>query len=199
MVRVSSNDEENGANSSQQFTVDDQAVHWHFDLSQCKSLQTLETTAESMVAMGAAPNFLSTVLSTITSPLPLDLIIVYWETDVDRMIRNWSKPVVVKDSCAEIKAANVLHHQHRFRMFHEMYRVRGFQLVLCIDVVDCAVEQSLQVLEGLVEVEKAKGGFDYLFCEPLIISEIRSPRTRFLDTPVGWTGRPELPIIASAL
>lgn len=69
---------------------------WHFGLSQNKSLQTLEITAESMVAVDAAPSFLSTALSTITSPLPPDIVIIYQDIDVDRMVYYWSKPIVVK-------------------------------------------------------------------------------------------------------
>ena len=49
-----------------------------------------------MVAVDAAPSFLSTALSTITSPLPPDIVIIYQDIDVDRMVCYWSKPIVVK-------------------------------------------------------------------------------------------------------
>jgi len=169
-------------------SVDDQAVRWNFDLSRNKSLRTLETTANSMVDTDTAPSFLSTVLSTIASPLPLDVVIVYEDSDVDRMVYYWSKPFFVKYLHPVERAANVQHHQRRFKMFREMYMARKFRLVLCVDGVDCVteLEDATRVLESIVKVEKAKGGLDYFPYEPLIVAEIRSPRTRRNDYPVAW-------------
>jgi hypothetical protein len=150
-----------------------------------------------MVAVDTAPTFLKTVLSTITSPLPLDVVITYQEIDVDRMICSWLRPVLVKDIFAEFRAKNALHHQQRFVAIREMYGVREFRLVLCADVLDCVAKDAIRVLECIAKAEKAKGGLVYLPYEPLIISETRSPRTRLDDHHVGWTGRCD--IIASAL
>ena len=81
-----------------------------------------------------------------------------------------------------------LRHQQRFQIFHKMYMEREFRLVLCADVLDCIVECVVQSLERIVKAEMARGGLDYLLCGPLIISEIRSPRTRPCDAHAGGTG-----------
>jgi len=62
--------------------------------------------------------------------------------------------------------------------------------VLCADVSDCVVEQSIEILEDI-----AKGA--QLPQKPLIVSERRILRTRSTDHNVGWTGR--WSILASVL
>jgi hypothetical protein len=150
-----------------------------------------------MVAVDTAPNFLKTVLSTITSPLPLDVVIIYRETCIDRGVCNWLKPVRVEYVPAPMRAENALRHQQRFEAIREMYGVREFRLVLCADVLDCIAKDAIRVLECIAKAEKAKGGLVYLPYEPLIVSGTRSPRTRLDDHRVGWTGR--WAIVASAL
>ena len=145
-------------------------MRWHFNLSQNKSLQTLETTAQSIAAAGeAAPGFLKAVLSTIPSNRPLDVVITYQNFDVDHHVLTWTKPVRVYDTSKEERAKNVQHHQERFKVFNEMYGVREFRLVFCADVLDCIAKCAMRVLGGIVEAERKKGGLDYLACEPLII------------------------------
>ena len=169
-----------------------------FDLSESKSFRTIETTAISIATAGdAAPGFLKAVLSTITSTLPLDVVITYREFDVGGNLCYWAKPIHVKDLHPVIRSPSALAHLERFKVFSEMYRVREFRLVLCVDVHDCAEEYAMRVLEHVVETETMNGGLDYLRYEPLIISEIRSPRTRLTDDCAGQRGRS--PIRASAL
>jgi len=168
--------------------VNNKAVRWHFNLSGNKTLRTLETTAESMTAVDANPSFLRTVLSTITSPLPLDIIIVYQHHDFGYYLPWWD-PFHVVEFPGETKATNALH-RRRFKQLHKMYKVREFRPVLCADAVECTMGHVVQELESMVKMEKAKGRLDYLLREPLIISEIRSPRTRFHDDNVGSTGGP---------
>ena len=171
-------------NSSPQFIANDQAVRLDFDLSRNKRLKTLETTAESITAAGdAASGFLKAVLSTIASPLPLDVVITYGDNDIDRCVYYFPKgrPVRVKYSPQEQRATVALHHPERFKVFSEMHRMREFRLVLCADVLDCIAEHAVGVLERVVEEERMNGRLDYLRCEPLIIFEIRSPRIRFGD------------------
>lgn len=150
-----------------------------------------------MVSSGASPSFLSTVLSTITSSRPLEVVVIYWESDVDRMICFWSKPISVRPASSEMMTKNALHHQRRFEQFREMHKVREFQLVLCADVLGCAVKDAVWLLETIVVAEKSKRGLDYLLCDPLVISEMRSPRTRIVDSHTGSTARWE--VHASAL
>ena len=164
-------------------------MRWHFDLSRNKSLRTLETTAESMVSPGAGPSFLSIVLSTIASPPPLNIVIVYQHYDVGYMFAWWSKPVPLMRFPSKGMATVASYHQRRFKELREMYMVREFRLVLCVDVLDGITEYTMRALEGAVATEKAKGMFDYLLCEPLIISEIRSPRAGPYDKLAGWTSR----------
>ena len=74
---------ERKTNSSDQSVVDNQVLFQHFDLSRNRSLRTLETTAKSVnAASGSASDFFRTVLSTTTSPAPLDVVVVYRETDL---------------------------------------------------------------------------------------------------------------------
>ena len=53
-------------------------------------------------------------------------------------------------------------------MFHEVRKVQDFWLVLCTDVCDCVGEYLVQELENAVAAEKASGGFDSIFTEPLV-------------------------------
>ena len=66
-----------------------------------------------------------------------------------------------------------------------MHEVREFQLVLCADVFGSIAEYSVQELKQAVKEEKARGGLDYLRYEPLIISEMRAPRSRPRDRHTG--------------
>ena len=94
------------------------------------------------------------------------------------------------------RTENVLHHLERFKVFGEMYGVREFQLVLRADVPDYIVESAMRDLNHIIKAEQMGRRLDYLLREPLIISEIRSPRTRLCED-VGSTG--EWPINGSAL
>lgn len=177
---------------------DSQAVRRHFDLSQNKSLRTLKTTAASIIYAGdTASDFLKTVLSTVTSPLPIDIVITYQDTDVDLTVWPWERPYRVRSSLPEQMAENGIHHQERFRVFSEMYRVRKFRLVLCANVLYFIAERAMRVLEGIVEVERRKGRLDYLPCKPVITSEIRSPSKNILQGDVGFSGGN--PIYSNAL
>ena len=86
------------------------------------------------------------------------------------------------DLSLEQETESAQHHQERFKVFREMYRVREFQLVLCADVPYCVTNRAMWALEDIVEAERKNGGLDYLACEPLIISERRVPHTRLTDS-----------------
>ena len=98
---------------------------------------------------------------------------------------------------ADVMAQSVLHHSERFKVFNEMYRVRDFRLVLCADVLGCIAESAVRKLDRIVKAERMIGGLDYLLCEPLIISEIRSPHPRLGIYYVGSTG--DFPLSGTAL
>ena len=172
-----------------------------FSLLQNKSLRTLETTAESIDAADDATfDFFKTVLSSIPSSAPLDVIVIYREFDLARMPHcSWCDSEVVR-SCYNWPVPRVsedLRFQHQFRVFRKMHNIRSFRLVFCVDVFDCMVEDGVEMLGCAVKTERVTGGLDYLFQEPLIISERRSLRTRFIDQSAGWSVTQ--PIYASAL
>ena len=60
--------------------------------------------------------------------------------------------------------------------------------MLCADVLDYAIEDTVRALESIVGEERMNGRLDYLPCEPLIISEMRTLRTRSTDHQVGAGG-----------
>ena len=154
-----------------------------FDLSRNSSLRTLETTANSITTAGdAASGFLKTVLSTIISPLPLDVLIGY-----GTFVVRCHMPCYVRvwDISPSERAAEVLLHLERLKVLSGVYMVREFRLVRCADVSDRDAEDVTRALESIVEAARMNGGVDYLPCEPLIISEMRYPRTRPTDARVG--------------
>ena len=71
--------------------MDKPVLFRQFNLSRNETLRTLETTAESVTAAGdAALGSLRTILSTVTSPMLLDLVIVYLDSDID--VNRYRKP-----------------------------------------------------------------------------------------------------------
>ena len=131
-------------------------VRRHFDLSRNGSLRTLEITAESVVAVDA--NSLRAMLSTITSPHPLDIVIIYSHSDVRSMAYcNRLEPTGVVDSSTEERGEGVQDHQRRFRLLRGVCTVREFRLVFCANARGYFAEISVHMLERLVKMEKAKG------------------------------------------
>ena len=142
-----------------------------------------------MTSVDADPSFLRTVLSTVTSPLPLDIIVIYQHYNVGYLLLGPGKPIPLGRLDPEGNAMVALYHQQRFKQLHEMYLMRRFQLVLCANVLDGVTEYTARALERVVNAEKAKGGFDYLFHEPLIVSEAWSPYIRLYGLQAGSTRR----------
>ena len=177
--------EKKRTNSSENFVADNSALLRDFNLSRSKSLRTLETTAESIDAAGdLASNFLKTVLSSITPPIPLDVVVIYREIDLSSMphcSRCDSDPVRDRHPSPWGRIADAVRFRHQFGVFREMHSVRDFRLVFCADVFDCMVEEGVETLERMV-----KEG--HLSHEPLIISERRTLRTRYTDQSAGWSG-----------
>ena len=151
-------------------------MRWNFDLSRNSSLRTLETTAKSITAAGeAASGFLKTVLSTVTSPLPLDLLINYGAFGVSCHL---PPPIRVWGVSPSKRAAEALVHQERFKLFSEMHMLREFRLVLCADVPDHVAEVVTRALERVLEAVRKNGGLGQLPRQSLVISEMRSHHTR---------------------
>ena len=142
-------------------------------------------------------NFFTTVLSTVPSSTPLEFVVVYDNVDFNVRRIPWEGRIRTLGYREDIQAKRVQYHQERFELFREMYRVREFRLVLCMDVANRMERRVRLGLERIVMAEKAKGGFDYLRHEPSIISDVRVPHHGGLD----WYAGEErvTPLYASAL
>ena len=135
-----------------------------FDLSRNKSLRTLEILASSFVDAG--PGFFTHVLSTITSPLFSEVVVVYRDYNIYGLPSPWV-PSTPMPYCMQ------------FAVLRKMHKVRAFQLVLCADVWDCVVADAVRALKQAVAEERVKelsGGF---FPEPLVVSSSRGSSPTF--------------------
>ena len=135
----------------------------HFDLSRNTFLRTLETTAESITAGDSASDFYKTVLSTIASPLPTDIVVVYREGELNFHIWCTERPITVE--YAPWLESPIANHPGRFKVFREMCGTREFRLMLCADALDSVAKSAMRTLKRLVEVERKKGRLDCLSCE----------------------------------
>jgi hypothetical protein len=145
----------------------------------------LETTAESINAAGdMASDFLKTVLSSVTSPGPLDVVIIYQNFD----FINVSPPISPYSYSQEMSDKVALNRQRQPRVFREMHSARDFHLVLCADVTTISVRRVMEMLEPIVKAEEVEGGLDYIPYRPLIIFERRMLRNS-PDINVGRTGK----------
>lgn len=52
--------------------------------------------------------------------------------------------------------------EQQLELFREMYRMRRFRLVLCVDNLDCILDRGVRLMERIVKAVKTKGGFDFL-------------------------------------
>lgn len=126
-----------------------------------------------------ASDFLKTVLSSITSPAPLDIVIIYQDFASDDLpVIPWCDPEHLCSYQKAIIRRAALTHQRLFKVLREIHGARDFRLVLCADVSDDMVEDAIKTLGRVVRMEKAKEGPDHFPYDPLIISERRTIRTR---------------------
>ena len=121
------------------------------------------------------PGLLAQVLSTVASPVPLRVVIIYREYDFDGLQPAWYgqswdlrpgrlPPWLWHD----ILMDDVLSHCLRLRVFHEVHEIRNFQLELCADVWGCVAEYAVQVLRGAVAAVRTRREFDERYPEPLV-------------------------------
>ena len=150
----------------------DEPVGRRFDLSRNMSLRTRETAAHSIYqARAAASGFLKTVLSTTIPSLPIDVVITHRGAYVGLNVRSNERaaPVEYYPSWASQKSVILRCHSERFKVFREMHEVRKFRLVFCADGFSYGTEHAMREVKRILGEEKARGGLDYLQCEPLII------------------------------
>ena len=172
--------EAEGSELKSKFIANDRAVRSHLNLSRNKSLRTLEVSAASIAGAGeAASPFLKTVLSTIESPLPLEVVIIYREIDFGYdVLPRWEPLRVRYGGWCKGGPKPSLHSAELLEVLREMRQVRELRLVFCADVLECLERHALRKLERYVETESSRGGSDYLQEAPLIISEMRTLRSR---------------------
>jgi len=100
------------------------------------------------------------------------VVVVYRDYDFCGVLQ----PLIRSVSQAD-KASEAFQHHTQLGVFREIRKVRDFRLVLCADVWNDVGEYPVRVLEGAVAVEKAEGGFNEEFPEPLVIYRPRMYQT----------------------
>ena len=160
-----------------------------FDLSRSKSLRTLQVAVRSidgrfMYSPSEDPAILlKYALSTIRSPVFSEVTIFYRDYDFRGVQPNHNVldgPPICRMSPDEM-VEDALWHRRRFDVFREMRKVRDFQLVLCADVWDRIGWFSVRVLEDAVAAEKARGGLDRFFSEPMVVFSPRASSPEMLE------------------
>ena len=128
-----------------------------FDLSSNGSLRSLEITVRGISQCPeAALRFLRALLSTITSPVFSDIVIVLWDM--------------------------TSHDAHFFRRalfgtIQSIYDVKPFRLVFLLEIRDGYREDTLEKLKRYIDVEAAEGGLGYLPCPPgIVVSNTQTTR-----------------------
>ena len=146
-----------------------------FDLSRNKSLRTLEIPVSHSYHKG--PGLLTRALSTITSPVPPKVVIVYRDHDFHGLQHGWYgqkwdlRPGRLLPWAWHDTRNEILSPWMDFRIFHEMHEIRNFQLELRADVWGGVAEYAVQILRRAVAMEKAEKAqweFGNIFLEPLV-------------------------------
>lgn len=184
--------EKNKLKAVDYYTVDNRALLQDSDLSRNSSLRTLETTAESInVVDDTASDFFRTVLSTVTSTVALDVVIVYREFDLGGTAFCWlgceSDPVCFRHNTQKERETDALHYERQFKVFREMHDARDFRLVLCADVFECMVEHAVETLRHAVSTREVNGELAYVLCEHW--SSPRDERLALARPIIMWAGQ----------
>jgi len=159
-----------------------------FDLSRHKSLRTLEVPASSIAYK--EPGFLTHVLSTITSPVFSEVIIIYRDYDFGGLHLLPHKSVFREMLPAEREEDDSFR-RSRLEALHEMYKVRAFRPVLCADVWDRVREYTVWELKQPVTLE---GGFDDFFSKLSVISIPRGSLPPLVEQDYAYSVTPWLPL-----
>ena len=146
------------------------------------------------VAGNISSGFLKTVLSSVASSTPLDVVIIYQHFCGLQLELN-PKPVCFHYTSQEMLDGDGWYYRRQLEMFRDMYKTREFRLVLCVDTSDSMVEHGLEILGHLIEAGKVMGGLFHLY-EPLVIVERRVHLARRNDFCPGWRGKWYVPVSA---
>lgn len=140
----------------------------------------LELAAVSIV--GGEPGFVARIISTIASPAFSEVAIIYREYDFCGVsILGDYRHSGFNFATAAEAAEEISARRRQFQVFREMREVRGFQLVLCVDVWDRVGEYAVQILKQDVAAEESEVGFDSHFPEPLLVYSPRRYVAEFLE------------------
>jgi hypothetical protein len=144
-----------------------------FDLSECKSLTTLEVTAGTIDraleggSSDAASELLKYALSTIQSPNFALVVLLYQEHNFRGVQTGWDSEWPHLHEMSQIeKAEEASRHRARFKLMREMHKIRSFRLELCPNAWDPVGEYVVRELKEAVAAEK---GYDDSFTEPPVI------------------------------
>lgn len=144
-----------------------------------------------------ASSFFKAVLSSVASPAPLDVVIIYLDEEFGGSrpcmlcapgpvcYSHYGPSTEMETGIDDIPSHFLLNHQLQFSVFRKMHSVRGFRLVFCVDVSDCMMPHALRELRNALQKEEGRGGFEYLRCEPFVTCGRRVLRTRPRDRVLG--------------
>jgi len=103
------------------------------------------------------PSFLGELLSTITSSVFSEVVMVLEDSDVHDVI-PWGL----------------------FSVVRSMYEVKPFHLVFSLEIWEGDRKRATERFKRLIDAEAAKGGLDFLPCPPVIAFNTRAARDRFV-------------------
>ena len=108
--------------------------------------------------------FLKHILSTITSSAFSEVVVIYGDHDFNG-VGAWSsdKPPFHQELSRTERVGEITWDHWKFEMWHEVYTVRVFQLVLCASIWGCVGEYPVRMLEEAVAEGKVKGVFGTRF------------------------------------
>ena len=118
-------------------------------------------------SMDGASRLFKFALSSIQSPVFFQVNVLYQSPDLPGRDdpESWNYP---HNTTEAEKLEGALWHHKRFELFREMHKVQNFQLVLRAHELGDTEEYVVQILKEVVAAEKARGGFDDQFPEPLV-------------------------------
>jgi len=124
----------------------------YFDLSKNRSLRTLEVAIDRITRYCVdAPRFLRNLLSTITSPLFSEVVLI-------------SEPVSEGHAILRPSLINIV---------GGMYQVKPFRLVFCLWVWDGDQGDAMERFKAGLDEEVVQGTFGFLTYPPVILSYTR--------------------------
>ena len=147
-----------------------------FDLSWNRSLQVLEVPAYCLTSRALRDgwldaNFLKYVLSTIQSPAFSRVDLGFQERDFYFLKDLWLSARPHPCELSGRAREEVWSQQAQFGLLREVRKAREFSLVLYVDIQGPFGDFVVRMLKEVVAAEKARGGFDDFFPEPLVTSD----------------------------